>query len=342
MDRRIILLSGPVASGKSTLAGQLADQFDMTLLNTGDLLKAEMDGVDEPGRLDLQRMGDELDECTGGGWVLGGLDRLCGRDTQRSAVVDSVRAPEQIDEIRKVYGTVVIHVHLTAQLDELTVRYDRRESLEKSESLTYEDVLKNDTERTIDCRLGRIADVAIDTDRCDPSDVLVLVASHLRLIGVQNSGYVDVIIGGQYGSEGKGQIAAYLARDYDLLLRVGGPNAGHRVYEEPKPYTHHQLPSGTGRNADAKLLIGPGAVLNVDELLEEIADCKVEFDRLHIDRNAMIIAPADRDSELSLYHFCVMSPHSRWAVRWIPAFAGMTEEGALRHVIYGVVTANWY
>ena len=43
-----------------------------------------------------------------------------------------------------------------------------------------------------------------------------------------------------------------------------------------------------------------------------------------------------------LYHFCVMSPHSRWAVRWIPAFAGMTEEGALRHVIYGVVTANWY
>jgi adenylosuccinate synthase len=58
---------------------------------------------------------------------------------------------------------------------------------------------------------------------------------------------VDVMVGGQYGSEGKGHVASYLAGEYDFLVRVGGPNAGHKVYEEPKPFTFHHLPSGTRR-----------------------------------------------------------------------------------------------
>jgi hypothetical protein len=40
---------------------------------------------------------------------------------------------------------------------------------------------------------------------------------------------VDVLIGGQYGSEGKGNNAYRLAPEYDVLMRVGGPNAGHKV-----------------------------------------------------------------------------------------------------------------
>src|SRR5579863_7977730 len=95
---------------------------------------------------------------------------------------------------------------------------------------------------------------------------------------------------GEYGSEGKGHISSYLAREYDLLVRVGGPNAGHKVYEDPKPYTHHQLPSGT-RRSNAQLLIGPGAVMHLADLLQEIADCKVSKERLSIDPRAMVIDP---------------------------------------------------
>ena len=95
----------------------------------------------------------------------------------------------------------------------------------------------------------------------------------------------------------KGQIAAHLAAEYSLLMRVGGPNAGHSVYLDPKPYPHHQLPSGTRFNSDAQLLIGPGAVLNVEMLLQEIAECSVTADRLRIDPEAMIINDDDIEAE---------------------------------------------
>ena len=96
------------------------------------------------------------------------------------------------------------------------------------------------------------------------------------------------LVGGEYGSEGKGHIASHLAREYDLLVRVGGPNAGHKVFQDPVPYTHHQLPSGT-RFSEARLLIGPGAVINAEKLLKEIAECKVDAERLSIDPQVMII-----------------------------------------------------
>ena len=51
---------------------------------------------------------------------------------------------------------------------------------------------------------------------------------------------VDVLVGGQYGSEGKGNILGHIAPEYDLFVRVGGPNAGHQVYAEPQPEAYFQ------------------------------------------------------------------------------------------------------
>ena len=79
---------------------------------------------------------------------------------------------------------------------------------------------------------------------------------------------------------------------------MGGPNAGHQVFEDPKPYVHHLLPSGT-RRCNAELLIAPGAVLSVPRLLQEIADCDVSAQRLTIDPRAMIIEDDDRRYEES-------------------------------------------
>ena len=301
MVRRIILLSGPVSSGKTTLARNLAERFSMDVLKTRDLLISALEQTGRAGRADLQSEGDRLDLETDGTWVLESLEReLRGRAPNASIIVDSVRIQKQIDSIRGAYGRTVTHIHMTAPYPVLEERYDNRQGESaNSDSLTYAAVHGNETESAVD-DLRDAADVVVDSNRCTKHDVLVRVASRLGLFGKANSGYVDVIVGGQYGSEGKGQIAAFLSNEYDLLVRVGGPNAGHTVFEPPSSYTHHQLPSGTRRNDDNKLLIGPGAVLNVEKLQQEIAECQVGFDRLGIDRNAMVITCADIEKETGL------------------------------------------
>lgn len=105
----------------------------------------------------------------------------------------------------------------------------------------------------------------------------------MRLLPLRTTRLVDVLVGGQYGSEGKGNIAFYLAPEYQVLMRVGGPNAGHKVPTDPEPYTHRLLPSSTQANQSALILIGPGATLDLEVLLKEIAECSVEADRLRID-----------------------------------------------------------
>ena len=93
----------------------------------------------------------------------------------------------------------------------------------------------------------------------------------------------------------------HIAPEYDLLVRVGGPNAGHQVYAEPVPEKYFHLPSGTKRAPNAKLLLGPGAVINPKKLLAEIAQFGVTFDRLTIDSQAMIITEEDMAEEAKLF-----------------------------------------
>jgi adenylosuccinate synthase len=163
---------------------------------------------------------------------------------------------------------------------------------------SYDEVRKDPTERRIE-KLARLADIEIDTKLNTRLDVLIRAASHMGLYGREYLRLCDVLVGGQYGSEGKGQIAAYLAKEYEYLVRVGGPNAGHTVYAEPEFYRYHHLPSGT-RHSNAKIVIGAGAVINVDGILDEIAKCRVDKDRLFIDPQAIIIEKSDRVAEEGL------------------------------------------
>ena len=84
---------------------------------------------------------------------------------------------------------------------------------------------------------------------------------------------VDVVLGMQYGDEGKGKVTHHLAREgnYDFVLRFnGGGNAGHTIYHEGKKVVTHYVPAGVFYGIPS--LIGPGCVVNPQNLIKEIQD----------------------------------------------------------------------
>jgi adenylosuccinate synthase len=301
VPKRVIVLSGPIKAGKSTLSATLHTRYGAHVFKTQHVIRQLRGAALE--RSALQAAGEALDQETGGRWVADELTRMLQTLPEDAiVVVDSARIRDQIVRIREAFGSRVAHVHLTAPPDVLAERY-REPGGSVRELETYAAAQSNPTEAQVGS-LAEIADIVIDTRRSTKEDVVVRVAAQLGFYGRGYDRLVDVLIGGQYGSEGKGNIAQFLADEYQVLVRVGGPNAGHKVYEEvdgqPHPYTHHMLPSGTRRNTSAQVVIGAGAVLWVPSLMQEIADCEMSFDRLAIDPQAMVILPEDRQREVEL------------------------------------------
>jgi len=301
---RIIAISGPVGAGKSTLAKDLALRFRLAHIRTQDLMRDaanDRSASIEPTRRAMQDYGEALDRETDGRWVAEGVAKLIagGYVEGPIVIVDSVRLIEQVDRLRDAFPGRVTHVYLEAPRAVLAERYSLRENSGLEELPSYDEVAENETERLI-ANLEHDADVSIDTVRSTRSDVVTRVAAALSLDGSRHSRLVDVYVGGQYGSEGKGNVAYHLAAEYEVLMRVGGPNAGHKVPTDPDPKTHRQLPSGALANPTAKLLIGPGATVSVEVLLTEIADCGVDIERLFIDPQAMIIEDSDVEAEKGL------------------------------------------
>lgn len=79
-----------------------------------------------------------------------------------------------------------------------------------------------------------------------------------------------VIIGGQWGDEGKGKLVDILSEDVDIIARcAGGNNAGHTVIVDGKKFAFHLMPSGI-LNTGTTVFIGNGVVLSLSGLFEEI------------------------------------------------------------------------
>jgi adenylosuccinate synthase len=121
---------------------------------------------------------------------------------------------------------------------------------------------------------------------------------------------VDVILGLQWGDEGKGKIVDYFASQYDIIARFqGGPNAGHTLYVQGKKIVLHQIPSGIFH--DNKInLIGNGVVLDPNILKQECEAVEaMGFDyakKLYISARTHLILPShraiDKASELAKGH----------------------------------------
>jgi adenylosuccinate synthase len=214
-------------------------------------------------------------------------------------VIDSVRIAGQMHALRKAFGNLVHHIHLRADADILSQRWAARDG-PSAEVGSYADLSKSRTERNVE-ELAALADVVIDTGRCSPASVCVRATALLNLYPRSSTPTVDVLVGGQYGSEGKGNIVGHIAPEYDVLVRVGGPNAGHQVFGEPIE-TYFHIPSGAERAPNAKVVLGAGAVIRVEKLLLEIQTHKLEKGRLFIDRKALIIEDRDLVLEKERLH----------------------------------------
>jgi adenylosuccinate synthase len=113
---------------------------------------------------------------------------------------------------------------------------------------------------------------------------------------------VWVVVGGQFGSEGKGKIAATitLQEEIDLCIRCGGPNSGHSFQKQNgEMVLLRQLPTGFVR-PQTRLLIPAGGLVDLEVLRHEIGSLGLDPGRVGIDRNAMIITDLDREREQSL------------------------------------------
>ncbi|MCF6284559.1 MAG: adenylosuccinate synthase [Candidatus Hydrogenedentes bacterium] len=85
---------------------------------------------------------------------------------------------------------------------------------------------------------------------------------------------IDIVVGANWGDEGKGRMVDYLAQDADYVVRFqGGNNAGHTVVNEFGTFKLHLLPSGVF-NPKVTNILGPGMVIDLQGLAEELADLK--------------------------------------------------------------------
>jgi len=101
---------------------------------------------------------------------------------------------------------------------------------------------------------------------------------------------IVVVVGGQFGGEGKGKMTAHLCHEYgfDVAVRCGGPNSGHTITINDEQVVLRQIPAGVV-NPNTRLFLAAGCLIDLNVLLEEISSFSLTSDRLGIDYNAAII-----------------------------------------------------
>ena len=109
---------------------------------------------------------------------------------------------------------------------------------------------------------------------------------------------VTIVVGGQFGSEGKGKVAHWLSREQGATyaIRVGGPNSGHTAVENGSTVVLRHLPTPV-LTGDVIGVIPAGAYVDIQVLQREIEEVGLRRDQLLIDPAAVIIDDAMREEE---------------------------------------------
>lgn len=283
----IIAIAGRIGSGKTTAAEHMRVMgLKAAYVRSRDLLAARHGEPRDLSRAGLQDVGMLADMETPN-WL---VDQMPSAQT---VVLDCVRNASQLESLRRFGGRLRL-LYCVCPGD---VR--RRRCDERGDS-PYLDAHANESGVE---KLVYFANDVIDTSLDVAAQVMPVVFAPL----------VDALIGGQYGSEGKGHIASYLAPNYDVLVRSGGPNAGHQVNYSNTRFaggagshiTFYQIPSGALHNPDAMLVLARGSVLNLVKLkleVEALACLLGRQPRLKVDERAVVISHANIRAEEALRH----------------------------------------
>ena len=110
---------------------------------------------------------------------------------------------------------------------------------------------------------------------------------------------VDILVGTQWGDEGKGRMVDLIAKDYDIVIRYqGGNNAGHTIVNEYGKFALHLIPSGIFSEGVVNVL-GNGVVIDLEDLCREIDNLRahgirITPENLKISERATIVFPFHR------------------------------------------------
>ncbi len=108
-----------------------------------------------------------------------------------------------------------------------------------------------------------------------------------------------IVVGGQFGSEGKGKVTALLSDSCaePWVVRCGGPNSGHSVWRDGQELVLRQLPT-PALHPSSVVHLAAGCAIDEHTLLEEIRTVRLPRERVVVDPRAVLIQPADREAEM--------------------------------------------
>jgi adenylosuccinate synthase len=112
---------------------------------------------------------------------------------------------------------------------------------------------------------------------------------------------ITIVVGGQFGSEGKGKTTSLLAREHQsraLVVRCGGPNSGHIVLEHDREYVFRHVPSGVVYGNRG--LMAPASLVNMDVLRQELLGHQITEEHFGIDPSCLVVTQEHREQEIGL------------------------------------------
>lgn len=182
LEREIVLLSGAVAAGKSSVARALIEEFDFQKISTSNHLTrlAAAQGLSNV-RLILQNLGDNLDEATDYSWpVAVAREQMAASAGASLWLLDAVRKERQVVHFRRAFASV-LHVHLTAAEIVLRTRYSARANAfgDRDSLSTYEHLIAHPNE-VASRSLQSLADLVFDTSEVSPPDIAQSIVTAIK------------------------------------------------------------------------------------------------------------------------------------------------------------------
>ncbi|NRD49832.1 AAA family ATPase [Corallococcus exiguus] len=300
----VVVVSGPIGAGKTTLAQGLARRFGALHLRSDDFLREHFPEGSYGWRRSRLHQGIAKDSETGGRWLADsvlaalhghGFDAMTpSRRVPGLAVVDAANSAEQLDGLRGNSSIHVVHVHLEVSEPERASRGEEQPSLTSAQNSgpdTFAKAQPQVAEGNVHA-LASVADLVVDRTTATSDAVLVRVASRLELYGRQGERLVDLIIPSPHGEVNTRPLTAQLAPHYSFLLRPGAALSREEL-EDAFARGHRVLVESTGPSASGCIQaagIAPGRVRRV------VLACRSEgraFDWVGLREAASLNAPTD-------------------------------------------------